>query len=152
MRWRGIIAAGLSSVAVLALGVGLAFGEESPASNQRPNIVWIVAAAASPNLSCYGETAIETPVLDRLAKEGVLFKRAFTTSPLASVSRSALVSGMYATTLGAHNHPSQNREGPAAGNEAYYESYALPKEIKLVPQLLKEAGYHTSLGDFGVGS
>ncbi len=37
----------------------------------RPNIVWIVAEDASPHIACYGETAIETPSLDRLAEDGV---------------------------------------------------------------------------------
>lgn len=152
MSWLGTLTAGLFAWLTFTIIAEPAHCEDTAVAKQRPNIVWIIAAAASPHLSCYGETAIATPVLDQMAEEGVRFDSAFTTSPAASTSRSALVSGMYATTLGAHNHPSQNREGPAAGNEAYYDSYVLPQEIKLVPQLLKESGYYTSLGDFGDGS
>ena len=43
---------------------------------ERPNILWIVIDDMSPNFSCYGETTIETPEVDQLAAEGVLFTRA----------------------------------------------------------------------------
>jgi hypothetical protein len=43
----------------------------------RPNVVWIVVDDMSPNFSCYGETAIQTPHVDRLAAEGVRFTRAY---------------------------------------------------------------------------
>ena len=42
---------------------------------ERPNVIWIVVDDMSPNFSCYGETAIQTPHVDRLAAEGVRFTR-----------------------------------------------------------------------------
>ncbi len=47
----------------------------------------------SADFGCYGETAIKTPHLDRLAAEGARFDRAFTTGPICSISRSALITG-----------------------------------------------------------
>ena len=75
------------------------------------NIVWIVIEDASPHVGCYGETLIKTPNIDRMAREGIRCKNAFVTSPVCSSSRSAMVSGMYQTTLGVHNHRSQTSSG-----------------------------------------
>jgi len=116
------------------------------AAPPRPNIVWIVGEDASAHLSCYGETTIRTPHLDGLAKDGLRFVNAFVTNPVCSPSRSAMVTGMYQTTLGAHNHRSQNRSSKARGNTAYYDSYRLPAVIRPVPRIFREAGYYCTLG------
>ena len=105
------------------------------------NVVWIVIEDASPHVACYGETLIKTPNIDRLARDGIRCKNAFVTSPVCSSSRSAMVSGMYQTTLGVHNHRSQTSSGKGGGNAAYYESYEVPKSVKLIPELFRDAGY-----------
>lgn len=116
-------------------------------SSFRPNILWIVAEDMSDNWSCYGETTIHTPNIDQLAAEGELFENAFVTAPVCSPSRSALITGMYQTTIGAHNHRSQNIKGKAGGNESYYKSFQLPEEVPFLPKLFKEAGYYTVIGN-----
>jgi len=100
---------------------------EKPQSGQaaRLNIVWILGEDASPHLGCYGETLIKTPHLDQLAAEGIRFENAFVTCPVCSPSRSAMVTGMYQTTLGTHNHRSQNSSGKGGGYPAYLDSYEL---------------------------
>ena len=105
------------------------------------NIVWIVIEDASPHVGCYGETLIKTPNIDKMAREGIRCSNAFVTSPVCSSSRSAMISGMYQTTLGVHNHRSQTSSGKGGGNAAYYESYKVPKSIKLIPELFRDAGY-----------
>ena len=105
------------------------------------NVVWIVIEDASPHIGCYGETLIKTPNIDRMAREGIRCKNAFVTSPVCSSSRSAMVSGMYQTTLGVHNHRSQTSSGKGGGNAAYYDSYKVPKGVKLIPELFRDAGY-----------
>lgn len=117
--------------------------QESAAAN-RPNIVWILGEDASPHLGCYGEKSIKTPHLDQLAAEGIRFENAFVTCPVCSPSRSAMVTGMYQTTLGVHNHRSQNRSGKGGGYPMYFDSYDLP--VKSIPQLFREAGYHVTNG------
>ncbi len=102
----------------------------------KPNILWICGEDMSCNWGCYGETTIRTPNVDRLAGEGALFKRAFVTCPVCSPSRSAVITGMYQTTIGAHHHRSSRGE-----NKIY-----LPKHVKLLPEYFKEAGYFTSNG------
>ena len=101
-----------------------------------PNIVWIVAEDMSANMSCYGEKTIRTPNIDRLAAEGVRFTRAFVTAPVCSPSRSALITGMYQTTIGAHNHRSSRGGVPIH----------LPPKVKLLPEYFKQHGYYTVLG------
>ena len=103
---------------------------------ERPNVIWIVVDDMSPNFSCYGETAIQTPHVDRLAAEGVRFTRAYATSPVCSTFRSALITGMYQTTTGTHHH----RSGRGA------HRITLPAGVKPVPQLFQEAGYYTCIG------
>ena len=124
----------------------------SAASADRPNILWIVGEDASPHLGSYGEMSIKTPHLDALSRGGVRFTRAFVTCPVCSPSRSAMVTGLYQTTLGAQNHRSQNEKGKSGGNADYYKSYALPAEVKLIPQIFQEAGYATRLCSVKPGS
>ena len=104
----------------------------------RPNVVWIIVDDMSANFSCYGETSIKTPNVDRLAAEGTLFRKAFVTAPVCSPCRSALITGMYQTSIGAHNH----RSGRGA------EKIHLPEGVHPVPALFKQAGYYTAIGGF----
>ncbi len=77
---------------------------DAPAT--KPNILWLIAEDMSPHFGCYGEKTIQTPHVDKLAASGVLLERAFVTGPICSPSRSALITGMYQTTIGAHHHRS----------------------------------------------
>lgn len=101
---------------------------------ERPNIVWIVIEDMSAHFACYGEKTIATPALDALAAEGSRFTRAFTTAPICSISRSALITGRYQTSIGAQNHRSS-----VPGHEIH-----LPADTPLVPVLLRNAGYHVN--------
>ncbi len=104
----------------------------------KPNILWLIAEDMSPHFGCYGEKVIQTPNVDQLAAHGVLFERAFVTGPICSPSRSALITGMYQTSIGAHHH----RSGVGTAK------ISLPADVKLVPQLFQQAGYHTSNGGY----
>jgi len=77
---------------------------------ERPNIVWIVVEDTSAHFCCYGETAIRTPNVDRLAAEGTRFERAYVTAPICSTSRSAIITGMSQTAIGAQHHRSGRGE------------------------------------------
>ena len=130
--WTWLVAA-----AAAICGSAPAQANEAPAeatAPQRPNIVWIVVEDMSAHFSCYGETTIRTPNVERLAAEGVKFERAFVTGPICSISRSALITGMYQTSIGAHHHRS------GRGKLKIH----LPQGVAPVPKLFKDAGYHTS--------
>lgn len=102
----------------------------------RPNIIWIIPDDMSANFSCYGETAIQTPHVDQLAAEGVRFTHAYVTVPVCSPARSAFITGMYQTSIGAHHHRSGRGE----------LKIHLPEGVQPIPHYFKEAGYYTSLG------
>jgi arylsulfatase A-like enzyme len=106
------------------------------ADAQRPNILWFIVDDMSANFSCYGKKLIETPHVDRLAREGTRFANAFVTAPVCSPCRSALITGMYQTTLGAHHH----RSGRGV------EKIHLPQGVTPIPVLLQQAGYYTCIG------
>ena len=102
----------LRSLALLAVGTP-AFA----AAPARLNILWLIAEDTGPSAySCYGEQpAAHTPNIDRLAAEGARYTRFFTTAPVCSPSRSAFNTGMYQTTLGAHQHRTPEKKPLPAG-------------------------------------
>ena len=102
----------------------------------RPNVLWFIVDDMSANFGSYGETTIATPHVDRLAKEGSRFSRAYVTAPVCSPCRSALVTGMYQTTIGAHHHRSGRGE----------LKISLPKEVTPTPKLFQQGGYYTCIG------
>ena len=99
----------------------------------RPNILWLIAEDFGPHLGCYGTKEVSTPNLDRLAAGGVRYTRFFTTAPVCSPSRSAFMTGMYQTTIGAHNHRSHRDDG-----------FTLPPGVRLLTDWLRDAGYFTA--------
>ena len=100
------------------------------AERARPNILWLVAEDFGQHLSCYGTKEVWTPNLDRLATKGMRFDRFFN-GHVCSPSRSAFNTGMYATTIGAHNHRTINKQ-------------PLPDGVKVLSQWFREAGYFTA--------
>src|SRR5689334_19380723 len=99
----------------------------------RPNILWLIAEDFGPHLGCYGTKEVWTPNLDALAAGGVRYTRFFTTAPVCSPSRSAFMTGMYQTTIGAHNHRSHRDDG-----------YRLPPGVRLLTDWMRDAGYFTA--------
>ncbi len=99
---------------------------------QRPNILWLISEDTSPDIGCYGHPQLKTPNIDRLAGEGALFTNAFVTGPVCSASRSGFMTGMYQTSIGAHNHRSHRNDG-----------YTLPSPAGLITDYFRRAGYFT---------
>lgn len=124
----------LLATLLIAAAASLHADRSSPAT--RSNIVWIVVDDMSPHFGCYGGTRIDTPRIDRLAREGTRFSHAFATAPVCSPSRSALITGMYQTTIGSHHH----RSGRGV------EKIHLPAGVTPIPALFRQAGYYTCIG------
>ena len=103
-----------------------------PKGAARPNVLWIAIEDWSPDLSCYGTKGIHTPHVDKLASQGIRYDRAFTTSPVCSTSRSAMMTGFHQNYIGANQHREHDKK-------------PLPHGIKPIPHLLAEAGYFTAL-------
>jgi arylsulfatase A-like enzyme len=102
----------------------------------RPNIIWIITEDICPELSCYGYAQVQTPNLDAFAKQGVRHTNTYVTGSVCSISRSALITGMYQTTIGAHNHRSHQNDG-----------YILPTPVRPITDYLQEAGYYRVLAE-----
>lgn len=103
-------------------------------ADQRPNVVWIIADDLSSDLGCYGYQGVNSANIDRLAEQGVHFTGAFSTAPVCSSSRSALICGVYQTTTGTHHHRTLNKQPLAA-------------PVEPIPELLRRAGYFVCNGD-----
>ena len=107
--------------------------KQAGSSKARPNIVWLIVEDMSADFGCYGEGSIQTPNVDRLAAEGVRFTDAVVTAPVCSTCRSALITGMYQTSIGAHHHRSGRGK----------LKIRLPAPVRPVPELFQQAGYLT---------
>lgn len=120
----------LSQAIVLTAGLiawaATAWATDAPSRQHLPNIVWFVSEDNDTFLGCYGDRQAHTPNLDRLAADGILYSNAFANAPVCAPSRSTLITGMYASSLGAQNMRSL---------------YRIPDSVRLLPQYLKDAGY-----------
>ena len=123
------------STASIGLGAGLWSSRAGAAPESRPNILWLISEDTSPDFGCYGNSLVQSPNLDRLAAEGTRYHAAFAAAPVCSAARSAMMTGMYQTTIGAHNHRSHRDDG-----------YALPAPVEVITKYFRDAGYFTSNG------
>ena len=85
--------------ALVSVVVGAA---TSPAPAPRPNILWISVEDMSPDLGCYGDSYSVSPNVDRLARQGIRLTQAFAHTPVCAPSRSTIITGRYATSIGSH--------------------------------------------------
>lgn len=94
---------------------------------ERPNILWLSCEDISPTIGCYGDPLATTPHIDAFATESVVYENAFTTAGVCAPCRSAIITGLYQTTLGTQHMRC---------------SAALPETIKPFPTYLRNAGYY----------
>lgn len=94
----------------------------------KPNVLFIMSDDFRPELGCYGSPAI-TPHLDRLAKRGVLFERAYCQQAVCNPSRSSMLAGMRPDTLSLWCNGTHFRE--------------LRPDVTTLPLWFKEHGYTT---------
>ena len=125
--------------------LGLLFSScliSSASANERPNVLWIYLEDVSGWFGCYGETLIETPNIDKLAEKGTRFTRFYTPAGVCSATRSAIVTGMMQTSIGAHNHRSCRAafRGKQMGE---YDKNELPASVVPLPIRFRLAGYWT---------
>ena len=113
-------------------------------TKNRPNFIFIVADDLGyADLGCYGgRDAVfgpVSPVLDRLAQDGLLFTQGYSNSPVCSPTRFGLMTARYQYRLrGAAEEPINSRSRGST-------TLGLPPEHPTLPSLLKGAGYRTAL-------
>ena len=115
--------------------------QEVGTNQSRPNILWLVLEDTSPILAAYGDTTIDTPNINRLAREGVTYTNAFSPSGVCSPSRASLALGMYPSSIGA-NHMRTFSHTEITGLPKY--EAVPPPEAKMLSQYMRSLGYYTT--------
>lgn len=99
-------------------------------SADRPNILWVVTEDSSYTfIGAYGDPLARTPNFDRLAKDGILFERAYSTSAVCAPTRASIITGMYA---------------PSLGTQHMRSNVPMPSWLRYFPAYLRDAGYFTT--------
>ena len=108
-----------------------------PAAFPKPNIIFLLADDQTyTSIGCYGNKDVQTPEMDRLGADGLIFDRHYNTTAICMASRANIFTGMYEYKTGC------NFGYGDLSAEAWARSY---------PMLLREAGYLTAFaGKFGI--
>ena len=125
-----------------------AYGQESTQKEKTPNVVLIMADDLGwKDLHCYGNEKLDTPNIDRLAEQGLLFTDAYSASPVCTPTRAALMTGESPARLNITNH--------AGGHPPHFKKPGtdlitpiwlrhLPLARVTLAEQLKQAGYATA--------
>src|SRR5438094_7341614 len=126
-------------IRVTAAGI-LTAGVAEASRQRRPNIVLIYADDLGyGDLGCYG-SAISTPNIDQLSREGMRFTHFYSASPVCSPSRAALMTGRYPSRVGVPRLLAPT------------DTYGLPMAEMTITELVNTAGYKTAcLGKWHLG-
>lgn len=120
-----------------SVGLGTAFAliaetRAASAADKQPNFLWILSEDSSKHyFQLFDDQGAPTPHIEALARDGVLFERAFSCSPVCSVARTTLITGCYAPRIGTQFHR-KAKEVP------------LPDGLRMFPAYLRKAGYYTT--------
>ncbi len=109
--------------------------------NKPPNILWVSFEDTNPFYGCYGDPVARTPVLDRLAADGQLWTKCFSTAGVCAPARSAVITGMYPISIGTH-HMRTSHSNPATPEIPTPYSAVVPHYVKCFPEYLRAAGYY----------
>ncbi len=97
-----------------------------------PNIVWITSEDNSMHyLKMFDEDGAETPHIAQLAEHGLIFRHAFSNSPVCSAARSTIISGCYGPRIGSNFHRK-------------IQIVPMPAGLEMFPAYLRSAGYYTT--------
>jgi len=143
---RDFVAAALASGAALSVvGTGGASAQQSrttaPAGgvpgHERPNVLFILADDLGyGDLSCYGRPDYKTPVLDRLARQGLKFTSNYAAAPVCTPTRCGFITGRYPQRLAVGLEEPLTRRSPPVG---------LPSGHPTIGTQMRAAGYSTAL-------
>ncbi|HEX2969155.1 MAG TPA: arylsulfatase [Bacteroidales bacterium] len=133
---NGLKAALCSSLALYACGT-------TSHEDKQPDIIYILADDLGyGDLSCYGQSRFQTPNIDRLSNDGMLFTQHYSGCTVSAPSRSSLFTGLHT----GHTPIRGNKEWQPEGQ------WPLPASSVTIPEMLKSQGYITGVfGKWGLG-
>jgi iduronate 2-sulfatase len=117
-------------IVLLLLSSPVLNAQQKTSSKKKYNVLFIAADDLNNDLGCYGNTFVKSPNIDRLAKRGILFDKAYTQFPLCSPSRSSLLTGQRPDVTGIYELQTHFRKN-------------LP-DIVTLPQLFKNNHYYSA--------
>ncbi|MFW5831427.1 MAG: sulfatase-like hydrolase/transferase [Prolixibacteraceae bacterium] len=110
----------------------ISYGCRQFSEPEKPNILWITAEDITTMLGSYGDPNARTPNLDAFTEKSIKFTNAYATAPVCMPSRSAIITGVHATSLGTQHLRSD---------------VDIPDFIPRFPKLLRGAGYFVTNND-----
>lgn len=120
------MSAGLGLASTFAQGV---FATEEAKANSKPNVLFFIVDDLRTQLGCYGKEEVISPNIDKLARQGVLFNKAYCQVPVCGASRASLLTGL--------------RPTPKRFVSYYSKASKDAKGIIDLPGFFKKNGYHT---------
>ena len=130
--------------AVMLLCVaGVEWSIQKAGADERPNIILVfIDDMGWADFSCFGNKAVQTPHIDRLAKEGIRFEHFYVNSPICSPSRVAISTGQYPQRWKITSYLAHRRQNSARGMAQWLDPSA-----PFLARFLQQDGYAT--GHFG---
>lgn len=104
--------------------------EEENVPLDPPNIIWFMSEDNSQYLGIYGNRDVNTPTLDSMARESVMYRNAYSNAPVCSPSRSGIITGVYPVSM---------------GTQEMRTNVAIPDEIRYYIDYLKAQDYYLTL-------
>ncbi|MEL7118104.1 MAG: sulfatase-like hydrolase/transferase, partial [Bacteroidota bacterium] len=104
--------------------------KEEPTSEGAPNVLFIPVDDLKPMLSCYGDSLVKTPNIDRIAKRGTVFLNTACQQAICGPSRASLLTGMYPDQTKVWDLTTKMRD--------------INPDILTIPQYFKQQGYTTT--------
>ena len=128
--------------------------------NSNPNIIYILADDLGyGEIGVFGQKHIETPNIDALAKNGMIFTDHYSGSPVCAPSRSVLMTGLHTGKTPIRDNGEWGERGNVWSFKAMLDNpnlegqRPLPDSIVTVAQVLKNSGYRTGMvGKWGLGA
>ena len=112
-------------------------GVKGAQASERPNLLLIITDDLGSQLGCYGDTTVPTPNIDRLAREGVLFNRAYVAAATCAPSRGSMFTGLFP-----HQH---GMYGLSQQDWSTRFEHRIEDGTAILPNALKALGYRTAL-------
>ena len=113
-------------------------------SQEKTNIIWLVCEDQSLFFSSYYDSTANTPNINELASNGIVYNNFFAVSPVCSPSRSSIATGMYPTTIGTQHMRAYRKNKGSINSKTNLPIYsAVPKrKVQFFTENLRKMGYY----------